>query len=140
MIVAGYDVLVDPSYHQFALHDPTREESPNFEVAIPAASRDVVGWAPNTVAVQVVTHLVQVRVRIEVLGGPPVPDVPAHTDEVDLNRDGMLELPGGQLSVPKSLDEQWILGLTLPTGPGTYRVRVTGYNRARVGRLWLDRG
>jgi hypothetical protein len=55
VIVADYDILVDPSYHQFALHDPTCEESPNFEVAIPAASRDVVGWAPNTVAVQVVT-------------------------------------------------------------------------------------
>src|SRR3954465_6551328 len=104
-------MVVHPSYHQFALHDPTCDESSNFAVATPAASRDVTGFAPNAVAVRVVADLVRIRVRIELLDGPATADADRGGEEADLDRGGMLELPGGRLCAPESTEERWMVGV-----------------------------
>ncbi|WP_184995553.1 hypothetical protein [Actinoplanes digitatis] len=114
----------------FGMHDPSCEESDNFATAVSAASREVVGWAPNAVMVEVVCDLVRIGVQVEVLAGEPAAD-----ESADLLRDGRLEVPGGLLSVPQSADEAFQRGVDLPDGPGTYGVRVLGYGRARARRL-----
>ncbi|MFI6258224.1 hypothetical protein OG836_13580 [Micromonospora zamorensis] len=127
---AVWQTMVSPSYQTFWFHDPTCEESQNAATALLASQREVVGWAPNAVMVQVTTDLVSMAVSIEALDGPPDPD-----DAADLARDGQLKMPGGVLSIPKSDDETLQTGVDLPAGPGTYGVRVYGYGRTRAKRL-----
>ncbi|MGK5677698.1 hypothetical protein [Actinoplanes sp. URMC 104] len=121
---------VGATYRMFGVHDPTCAES-DAAVAVAAASREVVGWAPHAVMVEVVTDLVPIEVRIDVLGAAPAAD-----DDADLVRDGVLATPGGMISLPESVDETVRLGVELPAGPGTYAVRVCGYGRVRARRLW----
>ena len=127
---AVWHTMISASYQTFWFHDPTCEESQNVETALLASQREVVGWAPNAAMVQVMTDLVSTAVSVEVLDGPPDRD-----DTADLTRDGQLEMPGGVLSIPKSDDENFRVGMELPAGPGTYGVRVYGYGGARAKQV-----
>jgi hypothetical protein len=118
------------SYRLFGLHDPTSEESANYAEALSAASGQVVGWSTNAFMVEAASDLAPFEVQVEV-----VPTVPPTESSADLLRDGRLELPGGQISIPGSIHENFQVGVSLPTGPGTYGVRVTGYGRRRVQEL-----
>jgi hypothetical protein len=132
--VDSYVTWVQPNYRLFGLFDPTCEEVGNFDVAIRTASAEVVGWGANAVVVNVVSDLVEIAVHVEVWsddpGQEPGPQAP------ELIRERQLAFPGGQLSIPESADEQLRHGLEIPTGPGTYRVRVAGFDRARARHAW----
>jgi hypothetical protein len=122
---------VSADYQMFGLHDPTCEEIQNFDIAIRAASADIVGWADNAMMINVVSDLARIEVGIEVLDGAP----PAE-DSADLVREGELALPGGRVSIPQSVDERFLRGVDLAPGPGTYRVRICGYGRTRAREIW----
>ena len=130
-----WQTTVNATYQMFGLHDPTCEEMENFDAAVSAAIHDVVGWAPNAAMVQVTNDLVPIDVQVEVFDGTPPVD-----DSAELRRDGRLEVPGGMVSVPKSEEGQFRLGVDLPDGAGTYGVRVCGYGRARARRIREDGG
>jgi hypothetical protein len=121
---------VSANYRMFGFHDPTCEESENFATAVSAASREVIGWAANAAMVEVVSDLVRIDVQVEVFD-----EEPAAADAADLVRDGRLEMPGGLISVPQSVDDVFQRGVDLPAGPGTYGVRVVGYGRTRARQL-----
>jgi hypothetical protein len=123
--------MVSANYRLYGLHDPTCEESANFAVAGAAAGRDIVGWATNALLIEVVSDLARIGVVVEVAD-----EAPAADDTADLVKDGRLEIPGGIISIPQSVDEAFQLGVELPAGPGTYRVRVRGYGRGRARQLW----
>lgn len=125
-----WHTTVHATYRMFGLHDPTCEDS-EIAAAIAAVGRDVVGWAPHAAMIEVVTDLAPVEVRIDVLDAAPTTD-----DDADLIRDGELAVPGGMISLPKSVDETLQLGVELPAGPGTYAVRVCGYGRVRARQIW----
>ncbi len=123
--------MVSANYRLYGLHDPTCEESENFAAARVGASRDIVGWATNALLIEVVSDLAQIGVLVEVGD-----EAPATDDAADLVMDGRLEIPGGFISIPQSVDDVFQLGVELPAGPGTYRVRVSGYGRTEAQQLW----
>ena len=123
--------MVSANYRLYGLHDPTCEESENLAAAVAGASGDVVGWATNALLIEVVSDLVRIGVLVEVGEAAP-----ATGDDADLVRDGRLEVPGGIVSVPQSVDDVFQRGVELPAGPGTYGVRVSGYGRTRARQLW----
>jgi hypothetical protein len=123
--------MVSANYRLYGLHDPTCEESANFGTAGAGASADIVGWASNAVLIEVVSDLVRIGVLVEVGDEAPAVDAAA-----DLVRDGRLEVPGGVVSIPQSVDDVFQRGVELPAGPGTYGVHVSGYGRSRARQLW----
>lgn len=125
-----WHTFVSTNYQMFWLHDPTCEESENLARAFSAASREVVGWATNAVAVEVAADKVGIDVRIELFDEAPNGDPAA-----ELLRHGQIEIPGGSVSIPYSLDEAFQRGMELPNGPGTYGVLVFGYGRTKARRL-----
>jgi hypothetical protein len=130
-LLATDRTTVSASYHLFGLHDPTCEEILNFGTAIPAAGVDSVGWATNALSVNVVSDLARILVEVAVYSGPPPVD-----DSADLVREGELALPGGQISIPQSLDDRFLRGFDVASGPGTYRIRVCGYGRTDARQIW----
>jgi hypothetical protein len=134
-VTAVWDTQVSGQYRQFGLHDPTCEESENIGTAITGASGRMVGWATNALMVNVVYDLVHLSVRVEVLDGEP-----PHDDTADGIEEGQLALPGGVVGILYAMAAEWRLGVTLPSGAGTYAVRVLGYGRERARRIWNDRG
>lgn len=122
--------MVSGNYRMFGFHDPTCEEIDNFSTAQSGASARDVGWAPNALMVQLIYDLVNISVQVEVYEGDPSNDGSA-----DLLHQGRLALPGGTVSIPQSLDEEWQRGVALPAGAGTYDVHIFGYGRERAKAL-----
>jgi hypothetical protein len=121
---------VHARYRLFGLRDPTSEEISNYSEALSTVNRDGVGWSTNACLISSATDLAPLGVQVEV-----VETVPPADDSAELVRDGRLELPGGQVSIPESIDRDFQIGLPLPAGPGTYGVRVVGHGRRRVREL-----
>jgi hypothetical protein len=121
---------VSANFRMFGLHDPTCEEVDNFSAAVSNASSEIVGWAPNALMVEVVSDLVLIEVEVELLLA-----IPSQIGPVDLVSDGELALPGGLVSIPQSVDEDFQRGVALPSGPGTYGLRVLGYGRSRAQEI-----
>lgn len=67
---------------------------------------------------------------VEALDGPPDPDSAA-----DLTRDGQLEVPGGVLSIPKSDDETFQVGVELPGEMDALEEALAAVERHRI-MLW----
>ncbi|MEV7628952.1 hypothetical protein [Actinoplanes sp. NPDC089786] len=127
---AAWATTVYANHCLFGLHDPTCEEISNYAEATSAISKDAVGWSTNALLVESATDLAPLGVQVEVVQAAPPTD-----DSAELLREGQLELPGGQVSIPESVDGDFQVGLPLPPGPGTYGVRVAGYGRRRVREL-----
>ena len=126
-LLAHRETLVRPDHRMFAVHDPTCDEGDDFRPATVEAIGSVVGWAPSVVSVSTMLDLVRVTVRVEVWSGPPAGD-----DAAELVREGDVAFPSGRYGVDMSIEEDVRLGVEFPPGPGTYRVRVSGYRRAEV--------
>jgi hypothetical protein len=75
-------------------------------------------------------------VRVEIWTEPPADHDTAYHDTAghDLVRDGELAFPSGRFSIDMSVEEAVRLGLDLPPGAGTYRVRVSAHHRDEVQR------
>jgi hypothetical protein len=98
--VQTWRTMVSANYRLYGLHDPTCEESDNFATAGAGASRDVVGWATNALLIEVVSDLARIGVQVEVGDEAPATDAAA-----ELVKDGRLEMPGGIISIPQSVDD-----------------------------------
>ncbi|GAB3839002.1 hypothetical protein ACFPIJ_35440 [Dactylosporangium cerinum] len=59
-------MLVHPTIRMFVLHDPSCDDSSNFNVAIVAAMADSVGWAYGMVAVTSVAEVGRIPVSVEI--------------------------------------------------------------------------
>ena len=127
---AAWATTVYANYRLFGLQDPNCEESQNRAEAFSTVTWNAVGWSTNAFLVESATDLAPFEVRVEV-----VPTVPPVDHSAELLRDGRLELPSGQVSIPESIDADFQGGLPLPAGPGTYGVRIAGYGRRRVREL-----
>jgi hypothetical protein len=136
----AHRIWVRPSYRLFSLADPTCEECENYHGAIQAAGTDIVGWAANAVVVNAVSDLVDICVDVALWPGPPAAEEVAGPTEPqpDLIRDGQLALPGGVFCVPEAVQAQFRLAVEIPTGPGTYAVRVAGFHRAQARQIRDD--
>jgi hypothetical protein len=122
---------VYPEYRLFGLNDPTCESDPGFDQAVKQASKADIGWGPHVVMINVVSDLAFLDVDLEVWDGPP----PLGASDEFLH-EGELALPRGQIGVWHSIDSPFQVGTGLPSGPGTYGVRVVGEGRLRAREIW----
>ncbi|MFF5084827.1 hypothetical protein ACFY36_47970 [Actinoplanes sp. NPDC000266] len=124
--MVSFRTMVSASYRLFLVFDPAYDEPAEFEIALSAARAGTVGWADGVVAVNTEQDLARIALDIEILPAPPPPAMTFG--------EGRLLVPTGTLAVDKSVEEEFLRGVALPPGPGTYGARLLASGREEMRR------
>ncbi|XVV09177.1 hypothetical protein ACQP2X_30565 [Actinoplanes sp. CA-131856] len=128
--MAPFRTMVSASYRLFLVFDPAYDEPAEFEIALSAARAGTVGWADGVVAVNTEQDLARIALDIEILPAPPPPAAAFG--------ESRLLVPTGTLAVDKSIDEEFLRGVALPPGPGTYGARLLAHGRDDMRRAHAE--